>query len=426
MLNELGVFIGVIIAFIVIVILIRRQFNFGASLILGALIIGVFSLQTIQPIDIPKTMIEASIYSFKENRIVTDTLEIALLTTLIYILAKSMQETGSIKKLIDSLRAFFNKGGILGVIPAIYGLMPAPGGAYLSAPMIDEEGDKYNLDKNQKNLLNVWFRHIWFPIYPVSVAMILICSKEFSNINISMLVLVESPACVAAIIIGVFFLKKFIKTASAQQKPSTKDHSGLIYLLPPLLPLIFYGALYLFDFPQTRSFLIGVCFSIILLYFLTKLSIKEYLHILKKSFTWKLFVAIFGIMIFREMFEVAGANVVIANLIGDLAAPALVMIVLIPFLLGLITGYNLGAIALSYFLVKPFFLVTGISTLGLTSIVFISALMGYLISPIHLCNVLSSDYLKTDPTRIYKWFIPAALLLLVIQVAFVVIFSSYI
>jgi hypothetical protein len=102
------------------------------------------------------------------------------------------------------------------------------------------------------------------------------------------------------------------------------------------------------------------------------------------------------------------------------------MIVLIPFLLGLITGYNLGAIALSYFLVEPFFLVTGISTLGLTSIVFISALMGYLISPIHLCNVLSSDYLKTDPTRIYKWFIPAALLLLVIQVAFVVVFSSYI
>ena len=426
MLNELGVFIGVIIAFIVIVILIRRQFNFGASLILGALIIGVFSLQTIQPIEIPKTMVEASIYSFKENRIVTDTLEIALLTTLIYILAKSMQETGSIKKLIDSLRTFFNKGGILGVIPAIYGLMPAPGGAYLSAPMIDEEGDKYNLDKNQKNLLNVWFRHIWFPIYPVSAAMILICSKEFSDIDISTLVLVEIPACAAAIIIGAFFLKKFIKTASAQQKPSTKDNSGLIYLLPPLLPLIFYGALYLFDFPQTRSFLIGVCFSIILLYFLTKLSIKEYLHILKKSFTWKLFVAIFGIMIFREMFEVAGANVVIANLIGNLAAPALVMIVLIPFLLGLITGYNLGAIALSYFLVEPFFLVTGISTLGLTSIVFISALMGYLISPIHLCNVLSSDYLKTDPTRIYKWFIPAALLLLVIQVAFVVVFSSYI
>jgi hypothetical protein len=131
-------------------------------------------------------------------------------------------------------------------------------------------------------------------------------------------------------------------------------------------------------------------------------------------------------MIFREMFEVAGANVVIANLLGNLAAPALLMIVLIPFLLGLITGYNLGAIALSYFLVEPFFLVTGISTLGLTSIVFISALMGYLISPIHLCNVLSSDYLKTDPTRIYKWFIPAALLLLVIQVAFVVVFSSYI
>src|SRR4030042_6559876 len=125
--------LGVIVAFIVIIFLIRRQFNFGLSLIFGALIVGVFSLETITLLDIPKAIIEASIYSFKENQIVTDTFEIALLTTLIYLLAKSMQETGGIKKLIDSLRAFFSKGGILGVIPAVYGLMPAPGGAYLSA-----------------------------------------------------------------------------------------------------------------------------------------------------------------------------------------------------------------------------------------------------------------------------------------------------
>ena len=79
-----------------------------------------------------------------------------------------MQETGAITKLIDSLRTFFSKGGTLAVIPAVYGLMPVPGGALFSAPLIDKEGDKYKLKNNQKNFLNIWFRHIWFPIYPIS------------------------------------------------------------------------------------------------------------------------------------------------------------------------------------------------------------------------------------------------------------------
>ena len=413
--------LGVVIAFIAIIFLIRKKFNFGLSLILGSLILGFFSLQTIELIDIPKAIIQASIYSFEEQQIVTETVELAVLMALIFTLAKCMQETNAIKKLIDSLRTFFSKGGTLGVIPAVYGLMPVPGGALFSAPMIDEEGEKYHLDKNQKNFLNVWFRHIWFPIYPISSAMILICSEKFSNINIYHLILVNIPAFIAAIIIGVIYLKKFIKKPSIKPVKSKKDYRGLIYLLPPLVPLLFYGILQIFDFPQIRSFLIGVIFSIFLLYFLIKVSFKEYIQIIKKSITWKLALAIFGIMIFREMFEVSQANILIADIIGKLPVPSLLIIILIPLLLGLLTGYNLGAIALSYFLVEPFFLSSGINIIGLTSIIFISSLAGYLISPIHLCNVLSSEYLKTDTTRMYKMYIPAVASLLIIQTFIVIV-----
>src|SRR4030042_2982455 len=164
--------IGGILAFIMILILIRKKVNFGLSLFLVSLIVGVFSLQLITPIDIPKAIIEASIYSFEKQEIITETLELALLMTLIFVLQKTMQETRAITKLIDSLRTFFSKGGTLGVIPAVYGLMPVPGGALFSAPLIDKEGDKYKLKNNQKNFLNIWFRHIWFPIYPISSAMI--------------------------------------------------------------------------------------------------------------------------------------------------------------------------------------------------------------------------------------------------------------
>lgn len=417
--------IGVIVAFIVIIFLIRKKFNFGLSLIIGSLIVGVFSLKEIQPIDIVKGIIEATFYSFETNQIYTYTIELAILMTTIYILAKLMQETGAIKRIIESLRPIFSKGGILGVIPALYGLMPVPGGALFSAPMIYEEGEKYKLNKNQKNYLNLWFRHIWFPIYPISSAMILICSIEFSDIEISSLMLINIPAFLTSIIIGIFFLKRFLKNNHYEtvEKQKNKDISGLKFLLPPIIPLLTYMVLWMFDVPQIRAFLIGIILSLFTLYFLVKISFKDFISLIKKSLTIKLALAIFGIMIFRQMITVSHSDILIANLIKSSNIPVISMIVLIPLILGILTGYNFGAIALSYPIVQPFFTqpTYSITLIGMTSLIFISALIGYLVSPIHLCNILSSDYLKTDTTRMYKMYIPSAIVMLIVQIAFVVL-----
>jgi len=419
MLNLIGVFI----AFAIIILLIRRKINFGISLMIGSLIIGIFSLNEIEPIDIFKAFIQGIIYSFEENQIETGTIELALLMTLIFMLAKSMQETGAIKKLIDSLRSIFTKGGTLGLIPAFYGLMPVPGGALFSAPAIDEEGDKFKIDKNQKNFLNVWFRHIWFPIYPVSSAMILITSTKFANFDIFFLILVNFPSFIASIFIGLFFLKRIIKDSKYVPKDLEKDYSGIIYLAPPILPLIVYGILQFFNVPQIRSFLIGVIFSIILVYYLTDKTKKEYFNIIKKSVTYNLALAIFGIMIFREIFEMSNANILLSDIIVGSHIPTVTMIILIPLILGVLTGYNLGSVALSYPILVPFFPVdiNSITLISYTSLIFMSSIVGYLISPIHLCNVLSSDYLKTDTTRMYKMYIPAALFVLFVQIIAVLI-----
>jgi uncharacterized protein len=413
--------IGVIIAFIVILVLIRKKVSFGLTLLIGSLIVGVFSLEVITPLDIPKTMIEASFYSFQTHQIVTSTIELALLMTLIYMLAKCMQETGAIEKLIVSLRSFFSRGGTLAIIPAVYGLMPNPGGSLFSAPLVDSEGTKYQLNKDQKNFLNVWFRHIWFPIYPISQAMIIICSVNFSNIPMGTLILANSIGFLAFIFVGYFLLRRFLKTQPGAIEKAARNTQGLVYLLPPLVPLLFYPLKY-FGVSETRCFLVGVSVSILLLFYLTKTTRKHYLGILRKSLTGKLAFAVFGIIIFQEMFQVSGVDQIISETMGNVPFPALIFIIFIPFLLGALTGSDFGALApLSYSLVAPFFSFTGISLLGLTSLIYISSFLGYLISPIHLCNVLSSEYLKTDTTRMYKYFIPGVIATLCIQIVFILI-----
>jgi len=422
---------GVIVAFVIIILLIRKKFNFGLSLILGSLLVGVFSLQEINAIEIPKAIGKALIYDYDKQDFDFQTIELAVLLTLIFILAKCMQETGAIKKMIKSLRSIFYKGGTLGVIPAVYGLMPVPGGALFSAPLIDKEGEKFKLNQSQKNFLNVWFRHIWFPIFPVSSAMMLIISSDFANINIYELIAANFPAFIAFIIIGLIFLKFYIKKIPTPETVPKKEYGGLIYLLPPIIPIIIYiiffsiftiiGVENLKDF-QRIIFVIGVVLSIFSLYYLIEIDWRKYYEIVKRSLSFNLAFALVGIMIFRQMIEVSGANTIIAEMIRGLPFHAIFIIIIVPLIMGLITGYNFGAIALSYFLVEPFFEFTNLNIIGIASLIFISSLVGYLISPIHLCNVVSSDYLKTDTTRMYKMYVPAVILLLIVQTSFVVLF----
>jgi len=421
-------FIGVIIAFAVIIILIRFKFNFGLSLLFGSLIVAIFSLIDNSIIDVFRAFSKAIIYDFDKEIFDFQTIELAILLTLIFLLAKTMQNSGAIQKVVTSLRTFFYRGGTLAVIPAVYGLMPVPGGALFSAPLVDEEGEKFCLNKDQKNFLNVWFRHIWFPIFPISSAMLLITNSDYSNIGLNELIIANFPSFIAFILIGYLFLRFYMKKNSNNVEKPEMDKSGLIYLIIPVIPILLYILFVIIigfeeiKLFQTRVFIVGVILSIFALFFLLNIDWRKYLELLKKSFSIKLALVIIGIMVFRQMVEVSKANDFIASVISDLPIHPIFIILILPLLMGLITGYNLGAIALSYLLVEPFFEFTNINIIGLTSLVFMSALVGYLISPIHLCNVVSSEHLKTDTTRMYKMYIPASLSLLIVQTIFILIF----
>jgi uncharacterized protein len=415
--------IGTILAFAIIIARKHlRMSDFGLAMVVGSLVMGIFSLGRIEPGDIPKAFIEALFYSFSQNRIQTDTLELALLMGLILSLARALQETGGIEKLVESLRIYLPHGETLGLIPSIYGLMPMVGGAMLSAPMIDSEGDRYGLNQHQKNFLNIWFRHMWMPVYPVSSAMILVCSHAFADIPIHELISMNIPMFLAFMAIGIFLIKRFLKIVPKSTSRAS-GASGFIYFIPILAPLLVYGLLLPLNLDQKRTFMIGIVFSIALVWIFSGVSASKYAGILYRSVTINVFSAIFGIMIFRQFVEITGTSSLIANTIQAVQLPPASVVILIPFVLAVLTGYNLGAMALSYPLVESFFDASGFGIAGGTSLVYAAAAAGYLISPLHLCNALSSECLRTDTTRMYPYLIPATAIILLTQTAFILLFG---
>ncbi len=428
--SEWFVLFGSILSFVLIIFLIRRRVNFGISLILGSILLGVFSLATISVETVLFSFLNATIYSVKTQSFVYSTFELAVLMTLIFMLASLMQDTGSISRLINSFGGIFRKGGTIAIIPAIYGLMPVPGGALFSAPAVDEEGKRFDLSVSNKNFFNVWFRHIWFPIYPISSTILIMA--DLASLNMYLLIMVNSVSFLSMVLIGYVLL--LWKTGLLKRKSSTvntidkseiqktkKDLSGLLFLLPPLLPLSF-SILEFIGIPLFTAFIIGVIVSISLLYFMSSVPWNRFTLFLKQAITWKLAAVIIGIMLFREIFEASGVTNTIYSLLEMLPFSPLLVIIVFPLILGVLTGYLLSGITLSYVLLQPLFNSFDISTVGLVSILFMSGFVGYLISPIHLCNVLSSEYLKTDTTRMYPLYIPASIFVLLIQILFVILF----
>lgn len=404
--------IGLILSFTVIILLLRKKINFGVSLLIGSIIVAVFSLAETDAYAIGKAVLKSLIYSVDEGRFELTTLKLALVMLLIVLLARSMRETGSLEKLIDSLRRIFSSKTLIALIPAVIGLLHVPGGALFSAPMIDEEGEKLRLSREDRAIFNVWFRHIWFLIYPMSTSIILICSKDFANINLYNLISIQFPTFFVMIVIGFFMMRKVKNLESGKRA----DGGGLIHIIPIVVPIIFSLSLSTFlNLESVSSLLLALPFGIFSVFAIEKRETKEIIKILKRGLSWRLPFAIVGIMIFRGVVTSSGVISSIQTLTNNTFVPPLLLIVLIPFVLAFFMGYNLGAIALSYPIVEPLFHSVGSNIVPIVSILYVSSFVGYLISPLHLCMVVTNEYFKPDIAKFYKAVAPSSISLIVIH-----------
>jgi hypothetical protein len=238
------------------------------------------------------------------------------------------------------------------------------------------------------------------------------------DINIYDLVLIQVPMFLVMIVIGMVLLHRFTDHDHELEKDKQipRDYYGLIYLCAPILPLVTSAFLMPLGVSQIHSFLIGVVFSVLFVLIVAKIPYTKWMNILRKGVDWKLSVAIFGIMIFREMFAVSQVDVLLGDWVQSVAIPPIILFAVIPMFFGIVMGYNLGAIGISFPILAAFVpLFADGNLVALASVLYVSSLVGYLISPLHLCNVVSSEYLKTDTTGMYKMLVPAALLLLVLN-----------
>ena len=390
----------IILIFIIIVFLLKRQWNLGLVMAISSVILAVFYL--LKPLDFLNVIL----------KVFTDKTTISLIAalTLIRIFENIMRKNGIMQEMMDSFRGMvIDRRVLMASMPALIGLLPSMGGALFSAPMVEEASKGINISSEKKAFINYWFRHPWefiLPLYPGLVLASAITAHSPRD-----LILVNFPYALCLVAGGTIWgLSGIGKQREGFKKISGR---GLLSFLPLILILIMVIVFHL-----DLSISIGsvtICLLIILRY-----SLRKVYQTLKEGLSLDIIAIILGVMAFKAVLSSSGAVTNISTFFSRENIPILPVLFIIPFIAGLLTGLTFG------FVGSTFPIILGLENaqnISAVSFAFASGYAGVLLSPVHLCLVLTREYFKANMTGIYYKIIKAVMLILSVAVAEYLIFS---
>ena len=398
-LNPLIVFIFSIGFFL---LLLYRKVGLGIALTCSALMMSFLSLGLSQTVTV---LIET----------LFDPISLSLIFASFFIMLMSVfyKETEMVNDLTRSLGRYIkNSRIIISLLPAIVGLMPVAGGALMSAPMVDVEADKLELDNAKKAFVNIWFRHVVIPVYPVTQFIVL--TAALTQTSLDALIVRQVVVVLVMIVIGYYIglrKTKIIKSKNIniEENPKTNLKVLFVSILPIIVTVLLITGV---DVDIAFATLAGVITILVV----TKKKI-DIVKILKNKAIWEVTLAAFGAMFLKNVTIVSGASEILGSALANTNMPAIVMLSCVPALIAFLLGSTSGAVALSV----PILAGTVAFIPKTVSLLFISSYLGYMVAPTHLCLVFTAHYFKSSISSSFKYLIPATLVSMVAALATYVI-----
>ncbi len=392
------VILKIVLSLTLILVLNKIIRNLAASVAAGALLIAVWSGQTFE-----------SALRIAGDRIISfDNLALMLLISMVIGLSSQMSGTGMMKRLVVSLKERVNQKTALAALPAVIGLLPMPGGALFSAPLVDDCDDEKLLSPMEKSRINYWFRHVWeftWPLYPG-----VILAADIAGIAVWQIFLTGLPVSAAAILAGYLFYLLPLKHAGGNvRNADTRSANPLLPLLAPILIVILVYIFLLLFLPGIGTFsrylpmIIGLSCSMIYLQIRTPLERSDWRSIVFNPRTLQMVLIVLAVRIYGAYIEAPlpdGSRLIelLRLEMSSAGIPVRALISLIPFISGITTGVSVGFVGASFPIV--FSLLGPDPTLALTLSTLILAypfgFMGTMLSPVHVCLIVTNEHFGTS------------------------------
>jgi hypothetical protein len=380
-------------AFLVMIALIRRKHNVGVVLIAASAVI--FGAYRMGPVAIGGVLYDAA----------TSMVGIKLLLALTFIrmLEIILREQNVFKKMMATIEGYLkNRRCVIISMPLLIGMMPSVGGAHFSCPMVEESTNGLGLSREDKAFTNYWFRHPWEMILPVYPGVVL--ASVIAHVELRAMIAMNMAVAAAFIAAGFLFSMKGVRGDTGTMRE--RSPGGFLSFIPIAALLLMVMAAGL----EPHTALMLLVFSLMLYY---RHDAPAVVRVLKYGFAKDVLLLIAGVLLFKEGLEASGAVKNLSVFLVERGIPLTSLLILPSFISGLLMGITIGFVGAVF----PLLINLPGTDAHAVALAFAAGYVGVLLSPVHVCLILTREYFKADLWGIYKRIIPASMVIFAVALA---------
>ncbi|MBE0431575.1 MAG: DUF401 family protein [Dehalococcoidia bacterium] len=380
-----------------ILILLRLKVHPGPAILAGSLAVSLLLL----PVrSLPQHMLRTLLDY--------ETLKLLAIVACALSMSRLMEVRGLLTRLAVTMERLGPKLA-MHLVPAMIGLVPMPAGALVSATALRDLAGRMNLPAEKVTFVNYWFRHVWensLPVYPAIIATSVILSVPLSSVTATLL-----PMTALSIGLGLISSYRMLKPIrAAGTKESAPKKSVVRDLLRASWPILLVVTLVLLGQPAVIAFPL----ALVLLAAQQRARWPDLKLALKYGLDVKILFLLYALMLYKATIESSGAAYALFTDMQHIGLPTLAIVAALPFLMGFATGISMGFVGISLPLLIPFLtLGSEVNPYGLL-LAYISGYVGVLVSPLHLCLILSTEYFQASLAKVYRYILPPLLVMLAV------------
>ncbi len=373
-----------ILILVAIVVALRRRLSVGITLFgAGLLTALLFAVPISDLLDGYWVLIKSERFIF-----------LTALVVFVTILGNLLKDLGFLDRLAESCRGLY--GGsrtAVSTMPGLVGLMPMPGGSLLSAPLVNSVLQEEKYTPHFKCAVNYWFRHLVEFSWPIYAGLVL--TEAITGMPIGQVSFLQFPLTVFTFLIGLVFFIRKIDNTSEGRPALFRPLLGIAKTIWPVVSAILIHAIFGIDL------MIAIVISIVALAIVARPPKKVLLKSIRQGFSVSLVFLIFGILSFQTVLELSGSIESISNLATAHSLPPVLVIFIVMFTIGVLTGMVSAYVGLGYTLLAGLLYQPEIQP-GYIMLAYLFGFIGMILSPSHLCLILTNNYFGSDLGSVLK------------------------
>lgn len=374
----------VIVSFLIIPVLSKRKVPIGIAICVSAVIMALLGGLELAAFG---NAISSTFFNFAKAQQLMIVSEISIIGVL-------LRKYEIIDKMLEYLsKVIKSKKIIMMFIPALIGMLGVPGGAIMSAPIIDQLGEKSNLSKPHRAIINLIYRHVPMHIMPYAAGFLIVSSLA-PQISIYKLIGLNVIFVVIYVILGYYLYIRRVQNDTVSQYDF--KWTSLAKLLKYTAPI--YVAV-LLNLILGVPFYLGMLANLFIVFLIHPT--KMFLIDAAKAFNFNVLYALIGVYLIQSIIGQMESLTSFLALIFANPNTVMLGIVVTAIFFGSTTGFQPTALGV----ILPILITLPLSEnmlLLYCHFAFVWSFMGYYFSPLHLCQLFTCEHLQVRIIDLYK------------------------